>query len=65
MLDTMREATPAAETIDTLVITHANADHHYGSQLVEGAEVICSKACAGELDEMPPGVLPDIKLKGI
>jgi len=60
MLDTMRASTPAAETIDTLVITHANGDHHYGSQLVEGAEVICSKACAEELDEAPPQLMADM-----
>lgn len=57
MLDAMRAATSAADTIDTLVITHANADHHWGSELVKGAEVICSKACAEELDETPPELL--------
>jgi cyclase len=57
MLDTMSAAVPAAKTIDTLFITHANGDHHYGSQLVEGAEIICTKACAEELDETPPELL--------
>jgi len=57
MLDAMRAIAPATETIDTLVITHANADHHWGSQLVEGADVICSKACAEELFESTPEVL--------
>lgn len=61
MLCTMRSATKAAESINTLVITHANGDHHYGSQLVRGAEIIASKACAEELDETPPQMLAELK----
>lgn len=57
MLDAMRAASKAADSIDTLVITHANGDHYYGSQLVKGAEIITSKACAEELDETPPQML--------
>tara|TARA_B100000676_G_scaffold310725_1_gene378167 strand:+ start:1123 stop:1587 length:465 start_codon:yes stop_codon:yes gene_type:complete len=40
MLDTMRDAVPAAKEIDTLVNTHANGDHTYGNQLVDGAEIV-------------------------
>lgn len=60
MLDMMADATPAAKTIDSLVITHANGDHHYGSQLLEAAEIICSKACAEELNETPPALLGEM-----
>lgn len=60
MLDAMRAATKAADSIDTLVITHANGDHYYGSQLVEGAEIMASKACAKELDETPPQMLAQL-----
>lgn len=60
MLDAMKAATKAAESIDTLVITHANGDHHYGSQLVKGAEIIASKACAEELNETPPQMLAEL-----
>jgi cyclase len=60
MLDAMRAASKAADSIDTLVITHANGDHYYGSQLVEGAEIIASKACAEELDETPPQMLAQL-----
>jgi cyclase len=60
MLDAMRAASKAADSIDTLVITHANGDHYYGSQLVEGAEIIASKACAEELDESPPQMLAQL-----
>jgi cyclase len=38
MLKTMRDAVPAARNIGKLVNTHANGDHVFGNQLVEGAE---------------------------
>ena len=37
MLAAMQDATPAAQTIDALVNTHANGDHTFGNQLVRGA----------------------------
>src|SRR5579885_2944171 len=46
MLDAMRAAAPAAATIGTVVNTHSNGDHTYGNQLVGGAEIIASTACA-------------------
>src|SRR5258708_35710964 len=50
MLDTMRSAEPkAAARIGTLVNTHSNGDHCFGHELVNGAEVIASKACAEEM----------------
>jgi glyoxylase-like metal-dependent hydrolase (beta-lactamase superfamily II) len=50
MLDTMRRAEPkAAARIDTLVNTHSNGDHCFGNELVNGAEIIASKACAEEM----------------
>ena len=50
MLDAMRRAEPkAAAHIGTLVNTHSNGDHTFGNQLVQGAEVISSKACAEEM----------------
>jgi glyoxylase-like metal-dependent hydrolase (beta-lactamase superfamily II) len=57
MLDAMADATPAASTIDTLVNTHANGDHCFGNQLVEGARIITSTATAEEWDEVPPAVM--------
>jgi len=55
MLGAMRDAEPrAAARIDTLVNTHANGDHCHGNQLVEGAEIIASKAAAEEMAELPP-----------
>jgi cyclase len=58
MLDAMQQAEPAtAKGIDTLVITHANGDHFYGSELVKGAQVICTAACAEEMAEAPPQMM--------
>src|SRR5712671_1546659 len=48
MLAAIRKAEPAA-TIGTLVNTHSNGDHTFGNQLVAGAEIIASKACAEEM----------------
>ena len=50
MLDAMRRAEPkAAANIGALVNTHSNGDHTFGNQLVPGAEIIASKACAEEM----------------
>ncbi len=56
MLDSMRSATRVAP-IATLVNTHANGDHCYGNQLVDGAEIIASSATAHEMAEVPPSML--------
>jgi glyoxylase-like metal-dependent hydrolase (beta-lactamase superfamily II) len=48
MLAAIRKAEPAA-SIGTLVNTHSNGDHTFGNQLVAGAEIIASKACAEEM----------------
>jgi glyoxylase-like metal-dependent hydrolase (beta-lactamase superfamily II) len=50
MLETMRRAEQkAAARIGTLVNTHSNGDHCFGNELVAGAEIIASKACAEEM----------------
>lgn len=54
MLDGYRKAVPRANTIDVLVNTHANGDHTFGNQLVRGARIIASKACAEEMSERRP-----------
>ncbi|MEL6984472.1 MAG: MBL fold metallo-hydrolase, partial [Actinomycetota bacterium] len=56
MLDAMSTVT-AGRPIQTLVNTHANGDHCYGNQLVEGATVIASEASAAEMDQTPPAML--------
>lgn len=56
MLSSLRPFTDVAP-ISTLVNTHANGDHCYGNQLVEGAEIISSSATAHEMAEVPPSML--------
>jgi cyclase len=60
MLDAMRDATPQANDIGTLINTHSNGDHTFGNQLVEGAEIIASAACAAEMKERGPEELAQI-----
>jgi glyoxylase-like metal-dependent hydrolase (beta-lactamase superfamily II) len=57
MLASMGDATPAARRIDVLVNTHANGDHCYGNQLVAGARIVASRACAEEMAELPPSAM--------
>lgn len=57
MLDAMRSAVPSAARIGTLVNTHANPDHTFGNQLLQGATIIASAACAREMNETPPQML--------
>ena len=54
MLAGFRAATKAAERIGTLVNTHSNGDHTFGNQLVAGAEIVASRACAEEMRQRPP-----------
>jgi glyoxylase-like metal-dependent hydrolase (beta-lactamase superfamily II) len=57
MLAAMRRAAPAAARIDTLVNTHANGDHCYGNQLVDGARIVASERTASEMAELPPAAM--------
>jgi glyoxylase-like metal-dependent hydrolase (beta-lactamase superfamily II) len=56
MLATMAPVT-ATSPIRTLVNTHANGDHCYGNQLVEGAEIIAAERAKEEMGDVPPAVL--------
>ncbi|MDW3218995.1 MAG: MBL fold metallo-hydrolase [Acidimicrobiales bacterium] len=55
MLDGLKAVT-STRPISTLVNTHANGDHCWGNELVTGAEIIATDACAAEFDEMPPSM---------
>ncbi len=57
MLDAMRRRTPAAENIDTVVNTHANGDHCWGNQLLQGAEIVASRRAAREMRELSPALM--------
>lgn len=56
MLDGFGDLT-AGNPIGTLVNTHANGDHCYGNELVAGAEIIATEACAEEMADTPPELL--------
>lgn len=56
LLETLAPFTRIAP-IRSLVNTHANGDHCYGNQLVDGAEIIASTAAAHEMTEVPPAML--------
>jgi cyclase len=60
MLDGLAPLTAAAP-IATLVNTHANGDHCYGNELVAGAEIVASEACAREMGEVPPASMAALK----
>ncbi len=57
MLELMRAKLPAAHHIETLINTHANPDHTFGNELVQGAEIISTAACADEMNELQPDAL--------
>jgi cyclase len=57
MLAALRGAVSAAARIGTLVNTHSNGDHTFGNQLVQGAQIIASRACAEEMKERTPAEL--------
>jgi cyclase len=61
MITAMRQNIPAARVIDMLVNTHANGDHWFGNQLIEGAEIIASQTCAEEMGESPPERLAQLQ----
>ena len=54
MLDTMKKKVPAAASIDALVNTHANGDHFFGNELLEGKRIIASRAAAEDMTIRPP-----------
>jgi cyclase len=61
MLDAMSAAEPVAtRQIDTLVNTHSNGDHCNGNELVHGAAIIASKACAEELANENPAMMQQL-----
>jgi glyoxylase-like metal-dependent hydrolase (beta-lactamase superfamily II) len=65
MLDAMADVT-RARPIRTLVNTHSNGDHCWGNELVKGAEIIASTACAEEMKELDPALLASLmKAEGL
>lgn len=56
MLDAFGPHTRSAP-IATVVNTHANGDHCFGNELVANAEIVASRAAAGEMAEVSPAML--------
>lgn len=59
MLAAMRAVTPAAGRIGTVVNTHSNGDHCYGNALLEGAEIVATRAAAEEMAHESPAVIAE------
>jgi cyclase len=59
MLDGMAAVT-STRPIGTLVNTHANGDHTFGNQLVEGAEIVATEACAEEFSDMTAAAIAEM-----
>lgn len=58
MLGSMRRAAPGPTVqFDMLVNTHSNGDHCNGNELVTGAEIIASRACAEEMAKENPAMM--------
>jgi cyclase len=57
MLRAMRDAVPAAQSIETVVNTHANGDHCYGNQLLGSTRIVASEHTAAEMSELPPAAM--------
>ncbi len=63
MLDGFAPLT-TANPIGTLVNTHANGDHCYGNELVTGATILATEACAEEMPGTPPELLAGMVAAG-
>ena len=61
MLAEMRSAVPSSERIGILVNTHADGDHTFGNQLVDGARIISTKGTVSDFDRFDPKVLTSVQ----
>lgn len=60
MLADMRNAVPASKEIGVLVNTHADGDHTFGNQLVEGARIIGTEGTVTDFDRFDPAFLDQV-----
>jgi len=63
MLSAFRDACPRAARIGQVINTHANGDHCWGNQVVDGAEIISTAKSAAEMTELDPADMA--KLAGL
>ncbi|MCI5077126.1 MBL fold metallo-hydrolase [Oricola sp.] len=57
MLDEIKANVPGGDKIDILVNTHADGDHTFGNQLVEGARIIGTEGTVSDFDRFDPKML--------
>lgn len=62
MLDTYRKNIPAAKDIGILVNTHADGDHTFGNQLVEGARIIGTQGTVDDFARFDPAAVQKLVL---
>lgn len=60
MLAAYRASIPAAKEIGILVNTHADGDHTFGNQLVEGARIIATQGTVDDFARFDPAVVQKI-----
>ena len=60
MLAAYRASIPAAKEIGVLVNTHADGDHTFGNQLVEGARIIATQGTVDDFARFDPAVVQQI-----
>ena len=60
MLAALRASIPAAKEIGLLVNTHADGDHTFGNQLVEGARIIGTQGTVDDFARFDPKVLETV-----
>jgi cyclase len=54
MIEAMRRAIPATRSFDTLVNSHADGDHTWGNQLIEGAQIVATANALEEMEDFSP-----------
>ena len=57
MLAAYRASVPAAKEIGILVNTHADGDHTFGNQLVEGARIIATQGTVDDFARFDPAAV--------
>lgn len=61
MIETMRRSLSATRSFDTLVNSHADGDHTWGNQLIEGAQIIATRNTAEDMPNFTPEAAMHLK----
>jgi glyoxylase-like metal-dependent hydrolase (beta-lactamase superfamily II) len=60
MLSELARSTPLSGRVDAVVNTHANGDHCWGNQAVDGARLIASRKAAEEMKTLSPKLMASL-----